>query len=111
MNNRKYFTTFQINILESNPNVLHVSDKAVTYKPEFKLQAVQSNLEGKSPLDIFHEAGFDIQMIGASKPKDCIKRWRSVFKECGEEGLLMERRGKGSTGRPASKSLTAEEKL
>jgi len=34
-----------------------------------------------------------------------------VYHEFGEEGFYTERRGKGSTGRPSSKELTAEEQL
>ncbi len=37
MSKRKNFTTTQMRILESNPNVVHVSEKAITYTPEFKL--------------------------------------------------------------------------
>lgn len=105
------FTTTQIRILEANPNIVHVSEKAITYKPEFKLQAVQMHKNGYMPMQIFLEAGFDIKMIGAEKPKKCLKRWRAIDDTYGKEGLLMDRRGKASTGRPPSKELSTEEKL
>jgi hypothetical protein len=50
-------------------------------------------------------------VIGSEKPKQCLKRWRKTFNQFGEDGFLTERRGKGSTGRPSSKQLTAEESL
>lgn|SRR3569832_292531 len=108
---KRLFTSMQIRLLESNPNILHVSEKAISYKPEFKLQAVQSYNSGCAPTQIFLEAGFDVQIIGSDKPVKCLERWRRSYRTYGEEGLLLDRRGKGSTGRPSSKDLTTEEKL
>jgi len=108
---KRLFTSMQMRLLESNPNVVHVTEKAITYKPEFKLQAVKSYKEGHQPMQIFLEAGFDIAVIGAETPKKGLKRWRATYDKLGEEGLLMDRRGKGSMGRPSSKELSTEEKL
>jgi transposase len=105
------FNEFQRKQLENNPNVSHVSEQNISYKPEFKEKAVQENLAGKGPMDIFLEHGFDLKMIGPEKPKQCLKRWRRSYEKFGKEGFYTERRGKGSTGRPSSKELTAEEKL
>lgn len=105
------FNSHQRKQLESNPNVKHVSDRSLSYEPEFKVKAVKENLSGKGPTDIFVENGFDLSIIGSDKPKGCLKRWRKTFDLFGEEGFYTERRGKGSTGRPSSKELTAEEKL
>lgn len=105
------FDEFQRKQLENNPNVSHVSEQNISYKPEFKEKAVQENLAGKGPMDIFLEHGFDLKMIGPEKPKQCLKRWRRSYEKFGNEGFYTERRGKGSTGRPSSKELTAEEKL
>lgn len=97
--------------LENNPNVSHVSDRSISYKPEFKVQAVKEYLQGKLPMEIFIDHGFDIEMIGVDKPQACLKRWRYSFEAHGEDGFYTERRGKGSTGRPSSKEPTLEEKL
>jgi transposase len=105
------FNEFQRKQLENNPNVSHVSEQNISYKPEFKEKAVQENLAGKGPMDIFLEHGFDLKMIGPENPKQCLKRWRRSYEKFGNEGFYTERRGKGSTGRPSSKELTAEEKL
>jgi transposase len=105
------FNEFQRKQLENNPNVSHVSEQNISYKPEFKEKAVQENIAGKGPMDIFLEHGFDLKMIGLEKPKQCLKRWRRSYEKYGNEGFYTERRGKGSTGRPSSKELTAEEKL
>jgi transposase-like protein len=105
------FNEFQRKQLESNPNIEHVSDRSISYKAEFKIKAVKENLKGKGPLDIFIDHGFDVNIIGSEKPGQCLKRWRKSYQEFGEEGFFMERRGKGSTGRPSSKEMTVEEKL
>jgi len=105
------FNEIQIKLLESNPNVDHVSERSISYTPDFKIRAVKENFNGKGPVQIFIEHGFDLQMIGSEKPKQCLKRWRKSFKQFGEDGFLTERRGKGTTGRPSSKQLTVEENL
>lgn len=105
------FNEIQIKLLESIPNVDHVSERSISYTPDFKIRAVKENFNGKGPVQIFIEHGFDLQMIGSEKPKQCLKRWRKSFKQFGEDGFLTERRGKGTTGRPSSKQLTVEENL
>ena len=105
------FNEIQIKLLESNPNVDHVSERSISYTPDFKIRAVKENLNGKGPVQIFIEHGFDLQVIGSNKPNSCLKRWRKTFNQFGEDGFLTERRGKGSTGRPSSNQLTVEESL
>lgn len=98
--------------LLQNKNVLRVGDGAITYSPDFKIEAVHANLvEGKPPHEIFLDAGFDLDLIGRETPKRCLKRWRAVFKQRGEQGLRDDQRGKGSMGRPSERELTVEEKL
>jgi transposase len=105
------FTESQRRELESNPNVIKVSDRSITYSPDFKVTAVKENIEGKGPSQIFLKYGFDMSIIGSKKPKQCIKRWRDTFQKYGEKGFYTERRGKGATGRPSSKELSTEDKL
>lgn len=105
------FNEHQRRQLEMNPNVASVSDHAIQYTAEFKLHAVEENLAGKGPVQIFIEAGFDLDMIGKKKAQSSLERWRATYKKYGEVGFLEERRGKGSTGRPTSKQLSAEKKL
>jgi transposase len=105
------FNEIQMKLLENNPNVEHVSERSISYTSDFKIIAVKENLAGKGPTQIFIEHGFDLQVIGSGKPKQCLKRWRRTFNKFGEEGFFTERRGKGSTGRPSSKKLTVEDSL
>jgi transposase len=66
---------------------------------------------GKSPSQIFIEHNFNLEVIGKKQPKRCLQRWRDIFKKYGEVGFETERRGTGSSGRPTTKDLSAEEKL
>ena len=98
--------------ISQNKNVLRVSETTITYSPAFKVEAVRANVdEGKPPLLIFLDAGFDLGLIGHETPYRCLRRWRAVFRQRGEQGLRIDQRGKNSTGRPAQRELTIEEKL
>ncbi|MFE8701639.1 IS3 family transposase [Cytobacillus sp. FJAT-54145] len=108
---KNIYTEFQIKELEKNPNIINASDKSISYKAEFKIKAVQEYKLGKGPSQIFIENGFNLEIIGKDQPKRCLSRWRETFERFGEEGFLTERRGKGSTGRPSSRTLSVEDKL
>ncbi|MNO97350.1 hypothetical protein D3C76_890560 [compost metagenome] len=109
--NRVLFSEHDMRLLEANPNVQHVSQTNISYTAEFRLAAIRANQEGKTPVEIFVNAGFNLDIIGHTKPKHCLKRWRDLYAVYGEQGLLEERRGKGSTGRRPAGSLSAEEEL
>jgi len=104
------FTEEQINNLLENPNVLRCSSKSITYSKEFKVKAIKLYEQGLNPQEIFIRAGFDLNVIGRKKPKDCLIRWNRVFREKGSRGL-SEARGRNSRGRPKSQNLTDEEKI
>jgi transposase len=95
-----------------NGNVLRVGKRKITYCPDFKVKAVRQNLvEGKSPLEIFLEAGFDLDVIGHRTPQRCVEDWRAIFTQRGEQGLRDDHRGKGFKARPLERELTVEDKL
>ena len=105
------FNKVQIKVLENNPNVKQVSERSIAYHPDFKLKAVKENQTGKGPTQIFIDHGFNVDMIGSDKPKECLKRWRKTYEVYGKDGFYTERRGKGSTGRPTSKEESQEDRL
>lgn len=95
-----------------NKNVLKVGEQQITYSPDFKVSAVHANLfKGKTPQVIFLEAGFDVDLIGHETPKHCLKDWRTIYRQQGEEGLRKDQRGSSSPGRPADRELTVEDEL
>ncbi|WP_438449507.1 helix-turn-helix domain-containing protein, partial [Gorillibacterium sp. sgz5001074] len=108
---RIVFTEEQIRMLEANPNVQKVSESTITYNPAFKLEALEAYRAGQTPSEIFIRAGFDLDVIGHTKPKKSVKRWRETYQLYGEEGLETDRRGKNSTGRKTAAELTVEEEL
>jgi transposase len=108
---KNLFTEYQIKELEKNPNVLRVSERAVSYNSDFKVKAVLEYKSGKTPSQIFIENGFNLEVIGKKQPKRCLQRWRETYEKFGDLGLQSERRGKASSGRPSSKEQSVEEKL
>lgn len=108
---QKIFTEYQIKELEKNPNIVRVSERSITYHPDFKYKAVREYQNGKIPSQIFIEHGFNLELIGKQQPKRCLQRWRETYEKFGDLGLQTERRGKASTGRPSSKELSVEERL
>jgi len=74
------FNEHQCRQIEANPNVASVSDRSIQYTADFKLKAVQANLQGKGPVQIFREAGFDLELIGIKKAKSAISRWKKLEK-------------------------------
>ncbi|WP_368087134.1 HTH domain-containing protein [Paenibacillus sp. cl6col] len=85
-----------MNKLEENPNVMHVSESNIFFTPAFKLAAVKAYKGGKTPKEIFLEAGIDLDMLSSRKPKESLKRRRYIYAAHDEAGLLEERRGKTS---------------
>lgn len=95
--------------LKRNPNVIAVSDKAITYTDEFKRHFIAQNEQGKLPRDIFEEAGLDVECIGLERVRSSGKRWRASYREAGVEGLQDTR--KTNSGRPSERELTLEQKI
>jgi len=111
MAERSFDAEAQAKILQ-NKNVLRVGEASITYCSTFKVKAVRAYLvEGKPPQLIFVEAGFDLELIGRETPQRCLRRWRAVFEQRGDEGLMSDQRGRTVGGRTAEGELTVEEKL
>ena len=107
--NRSLYSAEHIKALQDNPNVAKCSSKTITYRKEFKISAVKEYYEqGLGPSAIFQKAGFNLDVLGRDKPKNCLKLWRKVYKVKGEEGLSTESRGRMGGRRPADKSVNVE---
>ena len=88
------YTKKQVQIIQKNENIIKCSSTSITYAKEFKLLAIQSYFEKRySPNMIFKKAGFDLNVIGRTKPKECLARWRKKYKERGEKGITNDGRG------------------
>ena len=108
---RKPYTVQEKEILLQSEAIVKVTNSNATYLKEFKVFAVGEYITGKSPLQIFIEAGINVDILGREQPQKCLTRWRKIHDIYGAEGLLIENRGVGSSGRPRKNPLTTEEKL
>ena len=110
---KRIFTKEEIKTLLRNENVARCSEKSISYDKDFKILAVKKYWEGLPYSEIFRQAGFDINIIGRETPKDCLYRWKKIFKDEGEAGLKIDGRKQSKAGgRPKDlANLTDEEKL
>lgn len=70
------FTQEQIDILFQNPNVESISSNTIRFTSEFKELALKKDKEGIPALQIFKDAGFDLNVLGKETPKTSIRNWR-----------------------------------
>ena len=103
------FNDKQIKLLAKNPNVLRVSDKAITYSEEFKNRFIEENSKGVLPRKIFEDNGFDIEIIGLKRIEQSAARWREKYADMGVLGLKDSR--KSNSGRPLLRELTTQEEI
>lgn len=108
---RKPYTVQEKEELLNSEAIEKVANSSATYSKEFKVFAVGEYMTGKTPLQIFIEAGINVNILGREQPKKCLNRWRKIHNKYGINGLLQENRGIVSSGRPSKKVLTTEEKL
>jgi transposase len=106
---KRIFTKEEIAALKRSRHVLRVSERSITYHPDFKLAAVKRYQEGLPPSVIFREAGFDLAQIGKETPKYTLIRWRKKFDRTGVAGLAKDGRGThGGGGRPPNLERMSE---
>ena len=74
------------------------------YTPEFKKQVIETMLEEKLS---YHETCRRFEV----NSRDQVKSWERIYLTEGPEGLAVERRGRGSTGRPKKLPKTVGEDL
>lgn len=96
-----------IRLLEGNPYVKHASPKGITYSDEFKEKFMKEYQDGKYPVQIFRDAGFDVAMLGKDRVKSFTKRCKKMAVR--EAGFTDTR--KTNSGRPATRELSLEEQL
>lgn len=106
----KVYTKEQKKLLLKNKNVEKCGIGVITYMRDFKVKAVkQYNEEYITPKEIFVQAGFDIEMIGKNKPKNCLERWNKIFRKKGLNRLLEPKANGGGPRRV--KNLSEKDKV
>lgn len=101
------FTESEITVLSKNPNVLKISEKAITYSDAFKELFITETNNGKSSYVIFEEAGFDIDVLGKKRIVSSSSRWKKQALRF--EGLKDTRTT--ASGNFKKRVLTPEEEL
>ena len=74
---KRIFSSEEQQRLQHNQNVQRCSEKSITYTSEFKKEAVRQYDTGLTSVEIFKQAGFDLNLIGKHQPKECLRRWRT----------------------------------
>ena len=72
-------TEQEMNILRKNPFVSDVDETRIIYTNKFKFHFMKEYLEGKKPKQIFVEAGFDTEILGAKRIERAARRWRDSY--------------------------------
>jgi hypothetical protein len=108
---KRRFTQEQVKELLQNKNVETCSEKSISYNKDFKVLAIRQKQEGLSNMEIFKQAGFNVDLIGHETPESCIKRWKRVFNIKGLNELFIETRGRGGGGRPKTNWQNEKEKI
>lgn len=106
---KKIFSYEEVKKLSINKYVKSVSEKGITYTNEFKLHFIAEYEIGKTPRQIFEDAGFDIDAVGIQRIQCASRRWRKSYKDKGVFGLEDTRTL--NSGRTLNRELTLEESL
>jgi len=75
---RGRLTADEIRILSENEYVTKVTENRITYSNEFKLLFINEYFSGKTPSQIFIDAGFDVEILGTKRIERCSYRWREA---------------------------------
>ena len=67
MKRKPYTVQEKEEFLKSNA-IEKIANSSATYKKEFKLYAVGEYMTGKTPLQIFIEAGINVDILGREQP-------------------------------------------
>jgi putative transposase len=96
--------------LSKNKWIQSVSEKSITYTDDFKIHFIEEYNNGKSAIEIFEEAGLEVELLGGIKRiENASYKWRTAYKKDGITGLIDSR--KQYSGRPLERTLTQAELL
>lgn len=90
--------------LNENPNVVSATEKSIQFADQFKVDAVNDYLDGKSRRQIFEDAGFDVEAIGARRLRGAFGNWLTKHKN-------GKRVTSGKRGRQPTKNPSPEERI
>lgn len=72
---QKQFTEEQKKELLKSPYIAKVHSNHLEYSTEFKQMVVEQYLNGQTPIQIFVNAGLNLELIGTKNAFNLIKKW------------------------------------
>lgn len=94
MSKRYTLSTAQQEELRQNPNVRLVSERMVQYTAEFKREVLNTQASGHKPRDVFIRAGIPLEWFGKNYVKTCVRDWRKIAQQHGQDYFDTEHRGR-----------------
>ena len=85
---KKKFTEKQKKELLQNKNVLGLKGCSILYLPEFKEHALLLYQKGMSAVQIFSDAGFDLNLMDKEYPVKLLSKWRLKKNNQTSESLI-----------------------
>lgn len=98
-------SSYQKRKLLENPNVEKITEKFVSFTPDFKSLAVKKYLNGENANEIFLQAKIPIHFFKSDYCRSCLKRWKKKFQQDGASSFSDEKRGSSKVGRPKKENL------
>jgi hypothetical protein len=77
---KKTYTDDQIRKLSKNKNIAHCGSTKVRYSQTFKQAAIKQYNAGLSAVEIFQNAGIDLDIIGKRAPNRLMNQWRTALR-------------------------------
>jgi len=78
---KRILTEDNLKELSKNKNVSRCSSKSICYSKKFKQRAIKEYEESKiTAIEIFENAGFDLNIIGVTRPNKLMNQWRNAIK-------------------------------
>lgn len=74
------YTPDQIRILSKNRNIAHCGSTKARYANTFKQSAIKQYNVGLSAVEIFQNAGIDLDIIGKRAPNRLMNQWRTALR-------------------------------
>ncbi len=99
------FTQDELNKLSNNIYIKKISNKSITYTNEFKIHFIAEYNNGKTPTQIFNEAGLSSDILGLNRIRCASERWRKSYAKDGVLGLDDTRFS--NSGRPRVREQTS----
>lgn len=85
---KRVLTEEDLSKLSRNKNVSRCSVKSICYTEGFKRSAIRRYEKEKiTAIEIFEDAGFDLNIIGITRPNKLMNQWRNAIKKKNKDNI------------------------